>query len=440
MDDKKPFNPALRALQLSGKTLLQGAVELLLFFPVLLWSYELLSPISFIPWILAISACYALGYWIAASLRIRRAAIFYAVVLIVAALLALAMHGGAFDFRLAGTWLLMSVPLYRGAMMQARKWSDLFPNLAYVVGLLSYFAASFFTGAESAWHAYAPLIIGLGLISLALMLFMTNKLHLRRSAPAGFGVSASVSSRNWVWLALLYVAILAVSYFSVIGRALSWIARLAAYLVGWLVALVVGDGVAGMPPITGGQPPQMHEEIPHEKTFWDTLLEFGTWALLIILLAVAAGAIGYGLYKAIRALIRKLARAYADRAGSGGYVDEKKRLHDLPERSKWGSRLRKRFGGKLKREPSWEQLADWQQRVRWLYRRRLAEAKKNGFEPKPHLTPKETLRELGVWEKRSGYDTDERLEAHYGAARYGSRIQSADDAEIAELKKRLDGR
>ncbi|UUZ80703.1 DUF4129 domain-containing protein [Paenibacillus sp. P26] len=172
-------------------------------------------------------------------------------------------------------------------------------------------------------------------------------------------------------------------------------------------------------------------------------------ALTATALAVIVLYLLYRLLKQIPGWLRRLLRwltsllSFGNRTdGGAGYEDDVERLMHWKD---FGDRLKGRLQDFLARRPSapkWEDLTDNKQRIRFLYRDRIARAIRSGAPFRPSLTPKEAVRE---WE-RSGSDgtggktgaaaSDAKLVDVYERVRYGERTVS--DAEVAELKKSVD--
>jgi len=430
MEARKPDNfavPARRYVQVA----LQGAIELLLFFPIVLWLYLTVSPLSLGLWIVVLVGSYVLGAIFGPYVRLSRAIYLMIASAIAAVIVVLLIYIGNYAFGMIVAWLFLTYIMYRGASMTVSSWRQMFPISACCVGLIVYFIAAIAANNAESWAPYVTAIQTLGIISLAATLLRANRHHLQLSAPAGYAVSKLITVRNAMWLGILFLVILLVSYFQIIGTAFRSILLFIAYVVGYIMSLLIHP--------TELKPSQVENPLSQidmgtemrEPSFWDKFFDVALTvfaiALLVGLAAFILVVVGRYLWKVLRKALRKR-NLLADGVG---YVDEKRKLTD--SRESGGGRWRRKLAGMFKRETRWRDLPDWRERVRWLYKRKVQTSVADGYVFLSQRTAHETMQAIREEEGSPDEGRFERLADAYDRARYGG----PNDEVAGEVLERL---
>jgi len=409
------------------RVLLQGAVELLLFFPLLLLLAAAVPPeLPLWRWAGALPLCYAAGYAVNRRFAIRRFYLLLAAALVLGAVYTLLVSGLSWSscWLLPVSWLLA----YRGAKLASIPWRIYFQIKWYLVGLLLYFAASIAFHTIPSFQASIPLLNFAGLAALLVTLVMANQANVQQETLSGDrepAVASAVLRNNRLLIGLLAAATLAVVWFRKLQQAADWLRRQLVAFIEWLMNRPAEPEAPPAAPQPPAQPPQLPPA--GEPAAWLVWLEKLAYVLVGILLAAAAIYLIYRLSGRLAALIKRCFRWLtgwlnrAERVQDTGYHDEVERLMTWElwkesQADRWKRWRQSRAG----RGTKWEDLTDNRERARHLYRLFLQRAETGGYSAKAELTARETVREVEE-QGTSGLPSEaaERLANLYDKARYG---------------------
>jgi hypothetical protein len=384
---------------------LSASVELLLLLPVWLGLYGWLHPSGAVAALSAVAGAALSLAGAAASLRWTRRW----------QQLGLALLAGA-AFAWAATTFLAGAPTWAIAAAGAAMGFFVFLQGTTVAermdvpqwlwyGLALYFiAAVAYPRLDALRDTVAALTIG-GAASLAIALFSSNGTFLRGatlSTSRTRAVPASLRRHNRATMAvvLLVVVGLTAAFGNAFGRLLFGFIR-------WLFGLLPQGAPAEEPPAPEPAPPSRPEGLPEpagEPGWFAQLLDILAYAVGIGAIGLVLFLLGRWLYRngggVLREWLRRLA-AFLSRSGRGAadasYVDEETTVFS------WetvGKRVRESWLGRLvarSRSERWEDQRTNAERVRFLYRRWLRAAVDAGYEPRRHLTPRETEADVLAW-------------------------------------------
>ncbi|MCI3919204.1 DUF4129 domain-containing protein [Paenibacillus sp. TRM 82003] len=324
----------------------------------------------------------------------------------------------------------------------------------YWAGLALYFVAAIAYPRIESLSAAVPWMTGAGIVCLALALFATNGRLLRDASLAkehAAAVPTALRRHNGLYMGGILIVVLTLTalFGNAFGNALLTALR-------WLLRLLFSSEPVEEPEQLPPPPPPTNQGLPQlpegERGWFGLLLDIVgyTVAGAVILAVVGYGA--YWLYKHSGGLVRTWLSRLAALLRRGGrdeeataYTDEETTVFS------WetvGRRLRDSWLGRFAsraRGERWEEQRSNAERVRYLYRRRLRTASESGYEPRPHLTPKETEADIAAWAAkgvgRSGdaarFGAADTLLGLYYRVRYGA--SDVPDAEVERLRGELDG-
>ncbi|WP_270170956.1 DUF4129 domain-containing protein [Paenibacillus sp. SYP-B4298] len=407
-----------------------GLLELLLFGPALLviHAYLLLQP-SWPLLYLLLAGCYGAGCWVNGRWRLQR---MYKLLLFTVPC-GMAVAWVSFPHRplsLVVGGLLCMVALYRGARTEG---SSLLNLGACLSGIALYFAASAIFVHVPELEPYAPVLLSAGILALAAVLLVSNRLMLQREAAAGSSERPprGVRLQNQLQLGLLLLTALALALLPQLDRALAWLREQLSRL---LSGLSTGEAE---PEEALPQQPELPSDLIEEGRAPSALLQLLERVAGYILTAIIAAVMLWALYQMVRRIpgIGARLRGWLGRLmvrGEGeqqGYSDE---MEALPERElrPQAKRRRRDTAGH-----SWREDMSAQEKVRYLYAAWLRKQQDRGYTPRSHLTPRETVEELGEQRPLERASAEQLLQL-YEPARYGGDEPEAD--AIRRVKAELD--
>lgn len=347
-------------------------------------------------------------------------------------------------FTLSGL-LLLPVGFILGIrckFMLAREGGQGFQASFVIIGLIGYFLLPLLVMLQPLLKPHVGGLNIIGIAALALFLFSLSKDQVQHASQRqGQGQEGSaVLGKTRIWTAVLFALVLALGYFreigSAIGQAAAGVVRFFFYLLGLLLP---GSEVKTPPGDPSSQPmlPPMDEAKPNP--FLDLLAEIAKY---LVFAALIAGAL-YLLYRLLRQIPRLLSRLKQflagvlggiERTSSTGYVDKKESLLELRETPRlFLTKARNWLSQRRKREPSWSELTDNRQRMRYLFRTVMRRAASSGFSYHRERTPLENGEALAS--RDPSPQAVEALARHYSAVLYGQ--QNPADAEVEELADRF---
>ncbi|MFS0722284.1 DUF4129 domain-containing protein [Paenibacillus sp. 1P07SE] len=433
-----------RVLAKAGLTTLQGIVETLLFYPlILLFAVYLLPQPQVWLWSAGLPLLFGAGHAAYVWLKLDKVYKLLAIALLVAAAWSVIWFGSSW---LAAVSLLFAILAFiRGARGAEQEWEARFPMSAMFAGMILHFILSVATVFRSELHAYLWLIGVCGLLALAATLYCLNAEAVRQQTLSGQRKSAvpgSVSGLNRLLVLVLLLAAVAITMLRTIQEAFEWLrGRIVALLQ--LLPSREGDAPVEQPTAPEMPEPPMLGEEPSEPSALMQWLEQAAMIAVYVLLGLLVLYGCYALGKRLPGWLRRLYQALTawinrgERQGEElGYVDTVESLIQTRDSGPGlGGRLRDRLSAWNRRKPRWSDDMTNEERVRFLYRRWLQSARKEGYELKPHLTPLETVADIERWRSRSSRE-DLPLTRLYEQARYGS--HPVKDSQVQELKHMME--
>jgi hypothetical protein len=279
-----------------------------------------------------------------------------------------------------------------------------------------------------------------GFASLAVCLFRQNRFFLRDAARKGRDAGnpeASILWKNRLWVFLLLVVVLAVSFLRELERAteIIFVSTLRAML--WLLAFVgslFNQSSADREPA----PPQAPTALPMVAAKNHPLLDLFYRIFTYVIIALAVFFLLRLFWRKgrpylatqIRRLLVWLKRERPVVKGRG-FVDEKETLLELADAPRL---VRRKIGDWLnrfrRREARWSELTDNRSKVRFLYRTALRRSIRKGYRHHPGRTPAETCRELEKAGYLAGFSSEELANLYIGV-RYGDK--TPDDGTVNRI-------
>ncbi len=341
--------------------------------------------------------------------------------------------------------LLFFFVYIRGMVVAEVPWSEIFPKPLYLVGLMTYFVATFFYGRIVELRPFLMWLTLTGIAATALCLFTINADVLRSAAQRDLKDTSSRPTihrhNRRLTIGVFLIILILTAYRPLKDGLTALLTNIGAWLMRMISALFAAlyKPITGEPPppeVEGGMPmlPPVEEKAPSI---------FGEWIVRIvgyILLTAAAIALAYLLLRTlwkltvfIIRLLKKLLSGLSHIDTYDGYQDEKESLMNWQAlRKTTGKRLLSWMERLLAREPKWEDLKDDRQRARFLYRQFMIKCIREGYPYKRYLTPQETASELSL-----DFHKDEimsgQLAKVYQKARYGN--EEMQPEELLQLRQ-----
>lgn len=421
----------------------QALVEFIAFLPLILMIAAFAFPASItLKWSAFLLVYYIVGILIRSILNTKPKVMSVLLGLVATFLLAY----GAFGWGLL-LWASYSaglVVLFRGMSLVERRWEELFPAAALWTGILIYFIGYFFYKHSITLNPYAGLVAWMGFIYTVVSLIIFNLQQLKRATlsknDAPF-LPAGLLRHNRLLIVLTFILIGIVANLSRLKEVVLWLVKAIGLLI--VKILLFLSNLLFMSSQPGGIPQDsemldmLPEAEPRAPNIFDYLLEGLAYVLTITFVIALAAALAVALYRAIRGLIRLLARWIQEGEwveADAGYVDVKEKVADLKALSKeYTSRWKRWLTSLMEREPRWEDLHGVNQKVRYLYRRFLISCIALGYRPKNYMTPNEIKEDLKVWNEGKGRQAD-MLIPLYNFVKYGKDAEKLiDPTSLDEL-------
>ncbi|MFC5451361.1 DUF4129 domain-containing protein [Paenibacillus aestuarii] len=421
-----------------GLTLLWGAAELTLYFPLVVILQVQAAGTPLASTLLQYLLSYIAGYAGATTRLLTKRLYEYLFALAAAYGLSCLFHGNDWHgwvCALPGVWAV-----YRGNRYAKDISLNLFPIHLFAIAICLNFIVVPIMGRMGDYHAWIGWMNGLGFCTLAITVFTLNRMQLLRATLASAehadaALSGSVRRAGRLWLIVLLAVIAAVAYFQKLKQFLS--DMLHAFFI-WLFRLLHSDS----PP----EPPQpdapMQQPFPplppakSEPSWWDTFWEYAKIALAYVFIAAVIGFAIYFIVTKLAPVVRRLihrllqqTRMNQQQIETANFTDEKESLIDWKSaREAWWRRLTAKALRHKDRRIKWSELTDNRERIRYLYALLVDHASVRGYTYNRTLTPNENRQEL-VHEDRFHIPTQavHAITEAYNQARYG-------DKEVPEGK------
>jgi hypothetical protein len=421
---------------------LQGLLEIVAFFPILLTLGVLIIPADVWIWMICISGSYLLGLVLGSYLLKKpRYAHIVAGILINTLWILLLSQG---PLTKIVVFLSGIIIFDRGIRFRGSKWADMFPDMAIWVALLLYLLGGLIYSFVPVLKPYFHILAWTGFVYTIIVLFTINTEQLKTAAQPAEGsvpvFSSTVIRNNRILILLSIALIMFISYFDDFKNACVWLFQ------------KIGQGILAVLLFLSKLSPISHTG-PREPMSQDPLeilpeMEVGEPSLFAIILEkiimVIGGAVSLVLiWFALKILFRLIKEAfkwlleflksYVMYQENVGFIDEKEKLIGLAD---IGRDYRDRFQNWLKsileREPKWEELQNNHQRIRFLYRHLILRCLSRGYTYKKYLTPKETALDILDWDGDISPEIRDLTHA-YDETRYGQ--TAIEDSKVHQLAK-----
>ncbi|MFF2887412.1 DUF4129 domain-containing protein [Paenibacillus sp. NPDC057967] len=422
-----------------------GYIELLFYFPVLLTLTILLLPAATLNWWLAtlpLAYCVPLAL-LSLHTRIRL------VTRLLLVLAAAAAHGvvvamftgvALSPVPLVTMTLLAAVFVNRGYQQLNQGWKASFHIVHMLVGIMAYIATQILKmGMIQPLSEYTSILNAGMIASIFLLLVIRNERHVTNEVVDHRSSQALRATRrqNRIWIVSLMALLGLVMAIAQLRHAIEDMLR---SILRALLA-IFGSGEPEPPPIEETPPPGMLPKFnPDGYRVWD-YLDIIVVVVFTILMAVGTVYLIKLVIKkfghAIKAMINQLlGRRVAQPEPETGFTDEIEDLMSFSDlRNRMKNRLRSLFGSGGGKGDEWDSLSTNRDRVRYLYRSWVADAKKRGYEHKPHLTPRETAADQGSVQQPSDREWVHPFIDQYEAVRYGDK--EPQDDQVQQFRTKL---
>ncbi|UVI27476.1 DUF4129 domain-containing protein [Paenibacillus spongiae] len=418
----------MKQLRAGLRVTLQGLIELLLYFPIILVIAGFVLEDESISWywLIALPLGYPVGYYLNLPISFRHP---FPVVLL--SLIGGALYGiGVFELSRVGILasLAAAFGLFRGGRMISMTWQERIGINRYSYGLLFYFLVSAIFLRLERFEDYSWVLLAGGATTLLLFFFLANRSMVGEETLSGDQepvLETTVRRHN----RLLVVIIAGLTVFIVLAMQLQSLLSAAwGIIVSWINRLLSGERGSDVPEKIADQPMQP-PELPkggEPSPIWDVLTYVFVVVISVLLIWLLIRIMKYvpGWLKLLRdSIARIFGRKRISR--SQGYVDEVESIWKPGRLLEW-------FRGSP-RQPriKWKDLPDNESRMRFLYRQWLGQRVKAGYAYKPQLTPVETGLELSELSRAEDNEATRQLVNQYGTVRYGKKPIS--DAELERL-------
>ncbi len=437
------------------KKLLHSLVEILLFFPILLFIGLYAIPDSQLwVWIGSIPIMYLIGIITRNRMNVERRLYQYLLAIGIGGAVSYFLFGqglsaegiakngwfGAGIFAVGLSLILGCVFVKRGMMFAEKPWHNVFPSSLFIVGFLFYFVAYFVYKYNDLTEPYSALISWLGLVSIIAAVFILNFRTLQTETLSGnkqAAVAANIVRQNRAMLLVLLAIIIIIAAFRQIK---DWLYAMMISILKWIFSLFSGEPSEAPVEINPTPAPAEQMPMPAGKDPFPlfVILEKIAYYVMVILLIAASL---YGIYRLIRQMGKWLIQLkqwlLQSKAGRNenmkitGYVDERTSIWRAKSRkTSFLERLQEWVAGIFEKEPRWEDLKDNKERVRYLYRHYLLRSMGSGYLFKNFLTPNETTIDIEQWDQSKPAPKD--LTTLYNQARYGN--TEIADRDVDKLK------
>lgn len=425
-----------------------GVIELILFMPLLLLlPIYLAPPGTVMNWLLLVSVSYLAGAVFVIVFQMKRKWQQVIGSALLASLLVIYSMGHTLWSYI--TIVLLIVAMLRGVYMAYRQINQVYPELFYFIGPGLYFLTAIFYARLEELNVYASFMFWLGLLSLLICLFFSNRVHLQwtsitqnrnQSVDGEQKLNKGLLLHNRILLIGLLLIIVIASLLRQIQQGLSW---LYSQLVAWINRLLASDSVDPLPETEPEAPssPDFGFMEPAEPNPFFVWLERAVQVVFYVLIIAVTIVLLYWLGKRMIRLIGWLSNwlnSRTDRQSEEnsytGYVDEEEVLDGgwKPFAGAAADRMRSWMERMRNREASWETLSSKREKARYLYRhyiRRPSSQKSVRESSTPREAGTALSKQYPEYEKAI-----KRLADSYEQARYGDK-EPVEDLE--QIRKEL---
>ncbi len=422
---------------------LQGALEILTFFPIIFTIGVLLISREIWVWLSSVLLLHLVGLILGKVLLGKARYIYLGIGLVIALFVAWLVP---YHIYTKGFIALLGFPMFvRGVHLRGRSWNSIF-SISYLwIGLALYLLTGAIYSLAPNLKVYFPYLAWSGLSYMVIAFFVINFEKLKdASLPTDESIPklpSAIIKNNRILVLLTMALVFIISYFN---RLREIVTALFKGLIRLIVDIIVFLTNLLYQPTTGidSPPDQGQMEILPTETVEPSLiakiLEMVAMGVALILLAIL-------LWFGLRIILRKLIKLYQYLSNilkerlffheDTGFIDEKESLIDFVEVGReYMDRFQRWIQALMEREPKWGELKDNRQRIRFLYRHMILKNIKEGYPYKRHLTPRETGEDILKWEKgEEPLILD--LTTTYDKIRYGQ--DNVEDGKVRELARKI---
>ncbi|MDR6555186.1 DUF4129 domain-containing protein [Paenibacillus qinlingensis] len=433
-------------LRTYGIALLFGFVELISFAPLVILAQVYALDSTLVITCIQVLLCYVIGAYFGHFTWLSRKGYEHLICIAVG-------FGLSYFFQLSLLHTALGAAIgallvYRGIRYTKDGWSSQYtPGIFVISGVMYFIGVPIMTRVEMI-QPYQLALNGLGFGTLILYFFITNRTQLLVATLAGndrdaaSSLSQTVKRSSRIWLIGFIAVIAAVGYFQQIKQGLT---NLLLGMVAWLLGLMSSEAPPEVPVASPSAPPPMAfpPAPPDEPGWFDILMQviaqvigyIFVIALVLLCLYLLLKKLGPALFSFLRRFWKQSLRNEQGDT-SDGYSDEKEALLDWKELPQlWWRKASSALWPNSQRDPSWSQLPNNQERVRYLYRVLIGQASKSGYSFKRALTPNETGWEL-THQTPLAEASVQALTSVYNRVRYGR--EAISDEELAQVLQTLD--
>lgn len=405
----------------------QGALEILLFFPVVFAAGILLLPDFYVWfWMGSLLVFYLMGILEGYCIRKGKKLLCVLAGLFISGVAAYAFAGA--NSKVIVIFVIYLFALYRGILYAKVPADKAFPEIAYWYALSIYFISYFVFNLVHELEPYAPLISWMGVISVAVYMFHANTLLIKSMANSTNkeSISVSVIRHNRITIALVFAIIFVLSSISMLKSALLWVVGSLLKLPGGLQSLTNGQSSGVVMELGAVELPDPSPGVHFPEIFN---------IIVIALICIAVVMLCALLLVSVKKLIGSVLRGWHRKKRDMGFVDEEESLMTFGSiKDSFIKKVNKRVSKLFKKEPDWESLKGNKERVRYIYRRLLLSAMASGYLFKDYLTPTESIRDIDAWRTQEHYEVSGIGEL-YSRARYGD--VDIEDGDVRKVKDTL---
>lgn len=331
----------------------------------------------------------------------------------------------------------------RGILYMEADWEEIFPRQMWWIALVIYMLGVFVYSRVLIVTDYLPYIIGCGFVQVIISLYVLNTRQLgdatlvRDKKPI---VSSSIRRQNNILLIITILIILIIASFNTIKDFIKLtIKQLFTCIVNILMKIASLSDTEGMTDKSSGGTPELPftDEVVPPNPIVELILRI----LGIILTTVGIIVLLYIIYKGIKKLvsiislwIKNLLREEELYEDSYGYIDEKERLIDIKKvKEDYTDRLKSWLEKIMAREQEWKALKTNREKVRYIYKSIMFKYLQGGYGYKGYMTPIEIEEDIRAWNDGTEDKVLKQVIPVYNRARYG--CERIDDNEVDRLYK-----
>ncbi len=416
--------------------MLQGTLELLLFFPLFVAVAAYCIPShQIVLFLLMLPLLYPLAFALQTALHMKARYQLLSASLFIACAAAGAFMSDwkAMSFVTASSFLIV----YRAFLLDFAGWRRLLHEGWIMTALILQFLFQFLFRYAPALKPYSTFSAWAGFAAFAAAVLLINRWHLQNadhSEDRGRRIPAEITRRNYI-LTLFFIGIvLLVTHIIDLWKAVKMLFRSILLFLLYLSSLFQGKKVGDQPAVPA-KPMQLGGPGHTSGHSWlETLIEIAGGILAASIAVLLLYFLGKVLLRLVRAGAAYLSKRFSGQTGEG-YVDEKS---STLEGKDWGhpfvSALH-RWRTRFKREMNLHEAKDNSEKIRILFRNEIRSGMNQGWRFRSSYTAKEALQALFQFRDKHPSSV---LEELYNRARYSDKPISDEEVEAARKQAERD--